>query len=217
MNSAMERKKTILKKPTPKLVAIAGGSGAGKTFLAQKLKKHFGKDALVLSLDSFYRDLSHMPAERRSKVNFDDPKAIDWQCLERTLKQLIARKPTRVPCYDFKTHCRQSHDMLLMPKPIVIVDGLWVLRRPSLRRLFDVKVFIECATGLRFKRRLRRDTIERGRTEDSVCEQFVETVAPMHKKFVQSQSKVANVVISGEFNDGDVKALAEKIAASDES
>jgi uridine kinase len=212
----MEGKKTSLKKPAPTLVAIAGGSGAGKTFLAQKLKKRFGKDALVLSLDNFYRDLSHLPLERRGGVNFDDPRAIDWECLEQTLKQLIARKPARVPCYDFATHCRQSHDMLLMPKPIVIVDGLWVLRRPSLRRLFDLKVFIECPTGLRFKRRLRRDTVERGRTEDSVCEQFVETVAPMHKKFVQPQSKSADLIISGDFGDADVRILAEKIANKDE-
>ena len=146
----MDKEKTILKKPAPRLVAIVGGSGAGKTFLASKLKKQFEKDAVVLSLDDFYTDLSDVPMERRCKKNFDDPKAIDWVCLEKTLKQLMQRKPARVPCYDFSTHCRRSEHTVLQPKAIVIVDGLWLLRRPSLRRLFDVKIFLECATPLRF-------------------------------------------------------------------
>src|SRR6478672_2295308 len=115
----MEKKKTILKKTSPRLVAIVGGSGAGKTFLASKLKKEFGKDAAVLSLDDFYMDLSDVPMERRSKKNFDDPKAIDWVCLEKTLKQLMHRKPARVPCYDFSTHCRRGEHTMLQPKAIV--------------------------------------------------------------------------------------------------
>jgi uridine kinase len=213
-SGAMERKKTILKEPAPKLVAIVGGSGAGKTFLAQALKRQFGKDAAILSLDDFYRDRSHVVEARRGKINFDDPRAIDWNCLEKTLRQLIARKPARVPCYDFKTHCRSGEQNLVAPKPVIIVDGLWVLRRPAIRRLFDLKVFIECPTPLRFHRRMRRDVDERGRTEDSVCEQFIETVAPMHKKFVQPQARWADVVLSGMFGEADVKRLVKQIAES---
>lgn len=208
----MERKKTNLRRPDPQLVAIVGGSGAGKTYLANQLKKHLGKDALVLSLDSFYHDRSHVPMERRAKCNFDNPRAIDWDCLERTLKQLISRKPTKAPCYDFATHCRLTQPVLLKSKPIIIVDGLWLLRRPSIRRLFTCKVFIKCATGLRFQRRMKRDVVERGRTVASVCEQFVETVAPMHKKFVQPQVRWADVVLEGTFGEVEVKALATKIA-----
>jgi uridine kinase len=211
-SGAMERKKTNFKRPAPQLVAIVGGSGAGKTYLASQLKKHLGKDALVISLDSFYRDRSHIAWERRAKCNFDDPRAIDWQCLEQTLKQLINRKPARVPCYDFATHCRVEQPVMMQPKPIVIVDGLWLLRRPSVRRLFTHKVFIQCQTRLRFERRLKRDVVERGRTEDSVCEQFIETVAPMHKKFVQAQVRWADVVLEGTFSETEVKALAARIA-----
>ncbi len=193
----MERKKTNLKRPAPKLVAIVGGSGAGKTYLANQLKKELGKDALVLCLDSFYHDRSHVPAKRRNKCNFDDPRAIDWECLEQTLKQLMNRKPARVPCYDFATHCRRPQHTVLNAKPIIIVDGLWLLRRPSVRRLFDCKIFIECHTKLRFERRMRRDVAERGRTEDSVCEQFIETVAPMHKKICSSAGAMGGCGASG--------------------
>jgi uridine kinase len=210
----MEKEKTSMKQPAPRLVAVVGGSGAGKTFLAHKLKKEFGKDAIVLSLDDFYRDLSHVALERRAKRNFDDPKAIDWVCLEKTLKRLMNRKAASVPCYDFSTHCRRGEHMMLQPKAIVIVDGLWLLRRPSLRRLFDLKIFLECPTSLRFERRMDRDIAERGRTKESVCEQFIETVAPMHKKFVQSQARYADVVLPGTFGDEDVKALARRIAVS---
>lgn len=212
----MDNKKTMLRKPAPRLVAIVGGSGAGKTYLASKLKKEFGKDAVVMSLDDFYHDLSHRPMEHRCKTNFDDPKAIDWVCLEKTLKQLMNRKPARVPCYDFATHCRRGEHTVLQPKAIIIVDGLWLLRRPSLRRLFDLKIFLECPTVLRFERRMHRDVAERGRTKESVCEQFIETVAPMHKKFVQSQARYADVVLPGTFSDEDVRALAKRIAAGDQ-
>ena len=208
----MEQKKTILRKPAPRLVAIVGGSGAGKTYLASKLKKEFGKDAVVMSLDDFYHDLSHRPMEHRSKTNFDDPKAIDWVCLEKTLKQLLNRKPARVPCYDFSMHCRRGEHTVLQPKAIIIVDGLWLLRRPSMRKLFDLKIFLECTTVLRFERRMQRDVAERGRTRESVCEQFIEMVAPMHKKFVQPQARYADVILPGTFGDEDVKDLARKIA-----
>jgi uridine kinase len=208
----MEGNKTILKRTAPRLVGIVGGSGAGKTYLAQKLKKQFGKDALVISLDDFYRDLAHLPMERRVRSNFDNPRAIDWNCLEQTLKRLMARKRATTPCYDFATHCRRGEQHQLQPRPIIIVDGLWLFRRPAIRQLLDVKIFIECPTGLRFQRRLKRDVEERGRTQDSVCEQFVETVAPMHKKFVQAQARFADVVLPGTFTDTDVKALANRIA-----
>jgi uridine kinase len=207
-----ERKKTTLKQPAPRLAAIVGGSGAGKTYLARLLQKEFGKDAVVLSLDDFYRDRSHLPLERRARTNFDDPRAIDWECLELTLKRLMQRKPTRVPRYDFATHCRLPQQTVLKSRAIILVDGLWLLRRPSIRRLFDCKVFVQCALQLRFARRLRRDVVERGRTEQSVRKQFFKTVAPMHKKFVQPQARWADVVLPGTFANAEVKALAQRIA-----
>src|ERR1700759_826216 len=127
-------------KPAPLLVAIVGGSASGKTWLADQLQGLLGKTAARLSLDYFYRDRSHLSPARRARINFDHPRAIDWKSVERVLKDCRANRITQVPSYDFATHSRRARTHTLRPKPVILMDGLWLLRRPSLRKLFTLSI-----------------------------------------------------------------------------
>lgn len=185
-----------MKTPLPaRLVAITGGSGAGKTWLADRLQQLFGDQAGRISQDSFYRDRSNLPAEERSRINFDHPDALDWTCFRDTLAEMAAGRATRLPVYDFSTHCRAAGGEPLVPRPVMIVDGLWLLHRPEIRRLFSLGIFLHCPESERLRRRVVRDTAERGRTVESVHEQFSDTVAPMHRLFVDPQARHADLVL----------------------
>ena len=177
------------------LVAIVGGSGSGKTWLADKLYGAFVPRASRLSLDDFYRDRSHLSPTRRATINFDHPRAIDWVYLENVLRQLLAGRAARVPSYDFATHSRRRRFKTLRPKPLIFFDGLWLLRRASLRRLFALTIYLDCPTHLRLRRRLERDFLARGRSRASVRAQFWRTVEPMHARFVGPQAARANLVL----------------------
>lgn len=180
---------------TAKLVAIVGGSGAGKTWLAGKLHRLLREHAARLSLDDFYRDRSHLSAKQRERVNYDHPRAVDWRCLERVLSDCRAGRPTRLPRYDFRTHTRIAPLAPWQPKPIVLVEGLWLLRSGAIRRLFDLRIFIDCPERVRLHRRLVRDVHHRGRDAESVRGQFRRSVAPMHHRFVAPQKRWANIVL----------------------
>ncbi len=193
----------------PKLVAIVGGSGAGKTWLAERLRKLLGADAARLPLDDFYRDRSHLTAAQRARVNFDHPRAIDWASAGKVLRAVRSGRAVRVPRYDFATHTRKAERELWRPKPIVLVEGLWLLRSASIRRLFDVKIFINFPERVRWQRRLVRDVKARGRSAASVRRQWRETVAPMHRKFVAPQVRWADVVIRGPLQATEVRRLAQ--------
>jgi uridine kinase len=190
------------------LIAIAGGSGSGKTWLADRLDAKLGGVAR-LSLDDFYRDQSHLSPERRALLNFDNPRMIEWTVLEKALDRFKAGRSVSVPRYDFATHSRGRKSKLLAPAKFLIVDGLWLLRRPGVRRRFDLRIFIECPDGLRLERRLARDIVERGRTEVSVREQFAATVQPMHEKFVSPQARWADVVLQPAFGEKEVRRIVQ--------
>jgi len=190
------------------LVAVVGGSGSGKSWLADKLAAALAPDAARLSLDDFYRDRSHLPLARRARLNFDHPRSIDWPALEAVLRKCSQGGAVRLPCYDFKTHCRGSERRILKPKPIILVDGLWLLTRLGVRSFFGFRIFLDCSARTRFHRRLTRDLRERGRTEASVKEQFRQTVEPMHRRYVAPQAKYADVVLRGERQPSDVRRLA---------
>lgn len=178
-----------------KLVAITGGSGAGKTWLADRLQRLFGARAGRVMQDSFYRDRSHLPAEERARINFDHPDALDWNCFRDTLGAMASGRVATVPTYDFTTHARTAGGESIEPRPIMLVDGLWLLHRPEIRRLFSLTIFLHCPEQERLRRRVVRDTAERGRTEDSVYAQFSDTVAPMHSLFVDPQARHADLVL----------------------
>ena len=192
----------------PLLVAIVGGSGSGKTWLAEKLQNILGHKAARISLDDFYRDRSHLAPARRAKLNFDHPRAIDWGAFEKAIRALRAGRGARIPQYDFSTHCRLRKGEVLKPAGIILVDGLWLLRNAALRRLFEVKIFMDCPARTRLKRRLARDVESRGRNRPSVQRQFRETVEPMHRRFVLRQARWADVVLRVSCDAAAVEKLA---------
>ncbi len=200
-----------MKQPRPILVAITGGSGAGKTWLTARLLQIFGARATQISLDSFYRDRSHLPLKRRESVNYDHPRAIDWLTLEECLGALRAGRPAKVPQYDFATHSRMPGVTTISPRPLVIVEGLWLLRRPTLRKLFDFTIFVDCSASLRLTRRIQRDQAERGRSANSVRRQFRATVAPMHNRFIAPQARHAGFVCDQPLTELGVMQIAKSI------
>jgi uridine kinase len=195
----------------PNLVAIGGGSGSGKSWLADKLLVALAPHAARLSLDDFYRDRSHLSAARRAKLNFDNPRAIDWEALEVALGQLLAGRATRIPDYDFATHSRRNDTKVLQPKPLIVLEGLWLLRRRSLRRLFALSIYLDCPTRLRLRRRLVRDLRSRDRTSTSVRKQFWGTVEPMHKRYVAPQARWADIVLRRGCTRGDLRAMVSRL------
>jgi uridine kinase len=194
------------------LIAIVGGSGAGKTWLAGKLERKLSGTSR-LSQDDFYRDHSHLSATRRERLNFDHPRAIDWELLEETLDQVQKRGTVLVPCYDFATHCRRTESKKIQAGEFLLIDGLWLLRRPSLRRRFHLSIFIECPAKVRLRRRLERDLAERGRTERSVRKQFAATVEPMHRQFVEPQKRWADIILKPGYGEEQIAEIARACLA----
>jgi uridine kinase len=192
----------------PLLVAIVGGSGAGKSWLAARVKAALGRKSTLISLDDFYRDRSHLSPDQRARLNYDHPSAIDWKEVERVVNRLLEGRSAWVPCYDFKTHSRETRSRLVNPKEVVLVDGLWLLWRRSLRRLFGFSVFLDCPASLRLRRRLTRDVSSRGRTRISVVRQFRHTVQPMYARFVAPQARWADVVVPQDRHNHMLKELA---------
>jgi uridine kinase len=201
-------------KTRPQLVALVGGSGAGKSWLSRRLQRSLGLPVARLSLDDFYRDQSHLAPPLRERVNFDHPRAIDWQLAEAVLRECRAGRSVQVPRYSFVTHTRRRKFKVLKPRQVILVDGLWLLWRPHLRRLFDFRIFVHCPERLRLERRLERDLASRGRDQDSVRRQFKQTVARMHKEFVAPQARWADVVLRQPLNSKEVAAVIAVIKKS---
>ena len=184
---------------TPTFIGFAGGSGSGKTTLTAAIHERLGSNkSAVLSLDSYYKDLSHLPLEERAETNFDHPDALDVQLLTRQIRQLRHGKAIRVPCYDFATHTRRPETLMLQSKPIVLIEGILLLAFESIRSLLNLTVFVDVPADIRFIRRLVRDIQERGRTVDSCIRQYYATTRPMHFAWVEPSKTFADVVVSGE-------------------
>jgi uridine kinase len=182
-----------------KVLGVAGGSGSGKTTFAQMLAKALGDDkVLILAQDSYYRDQSAHFDHDGGSVNFDHPDAIDWPLMCQHLDQLRRNHPIEIPIYDFATHKRKTETVHAVPKPYVVVDGILIYVESAVRDRMDYKVYIQTAEDVRFERRLRRDVVERGRTEDGVRAQIAAQVKPMHDEFVEPTAELSDAIISGE-------------------
>ena len=178
------------------IIGICGGTGSGKTTIANRILQSVSADEVVfIQQDLYYRNLKDMPLDYRNAANFDHPDAIDNELLANHLKKLNAGEPVELPIYDFRTHSRLPDTTPIEAKPIVIVEGILIFAEARLREQMDIKVFVETPDDIRFIRRLKRDIAERGRTLDSVIEQYIATVRPMHNQFVEPSKRYADVII----------------------
>jgi len=196
-----------------KLIALTGGSGAGKSWLANHLHREFDDEATTLSLDNFYCDFSRHTLSDREKINFDHPDTIDWALFENVLRALQNGETVLVPRYDFVSHTRWNNGEWRSPRPFIFVEGLWLLSSARIRELFNLRVFLDCPESLRLQRRMTRDFKERGRTADSILEQFGNFVAPMHERFVEVQKPWADLVIEQPISQGNLDQLTARIRA----
>lgn len=179
------------------VIGIAGCSGSGKTTLARVLSSALPAPSTVLPLDSYYLDLSHLSLAERALTNFDHPDALDWPLLLRHVERLRAGRPVQVPTYNFATHARTGDYQTVEPAPFVIVEGILTFHDPALRTLMDLRVFVDAPDTECFARRLHRDQRDRGRTRESVENQYATTVRPMAEKFVIPTQRWAHIVVSG--------------------
>lgn len=200
----------------PFVIGIAGGTGSGKTTVVRRVVGALGdSDVIVIVHDSYYRDQSHLPLEERRRLNYDHPNALETPLLIEHLQRLLAWEAVDVPVYDFSTYTRRHEHIHVRPRPVIVVEGILVLADPRLRELMDIKVFVETDADVRFIRRLRRDVRERGRTVDSVVEQYLSTVRPMHLEFVEPSKRYADIIIPiGGHNTVGVDMLVTRIRAS---
>jgi uridine kinase len=198
----------------PLVVAVAGGSGSGKTTVVNQISRLLPVAVSVLHHDSYYRDDPHMAAEERARRNYDHPDMLETELLVEHLHELIAGRTVEEPVYDFTTHRRALETRQIQPSPVLIVDGILVLANPDLRDLMDIKVFVETDSDLRFIRRLLRDINERGRSLDSVIRQYEQTVRPMHLEFVEPSRRHADVIIPfGNENREAIAMLAARLSS----
>jgi len=193
------------------IIAIAGGSGSGKTWLARQLRRRFAPYASILSLDDFYRDLSLVPSAERAQVNFDSPDAIEWPLFEKVLIAIRRGGSVLVPRYDFAIHTRAEGLRRWLPRPIVLVEGLWPWWQPGLARHYTLKVFRVDPEDIRLARRTKRDTRQRGRTGESVVMQWHDQVQPMYAKFVHPQLEAADLMFGPRPTAAQIDKLADQI------
>lgn len=180
---------------SPFVIGVAGGTGSGKTTLATKLKKAIRDDAIILSHDFYYRDNASLTYEERTRLNYDHPNAFDTDLLIADIKKLKSGQAINHPQYSFVNHTRMDTTVHVEPTPVIIVEGILIFENRELLELMDIKVFVDTDADIRLIRRLMRDVKERGRSLDSVIEQYLGTVKPMHEQFVEPSKKNADVII----------------------
>jgi len=186
----------MLSHATPVVIGIAGGTGSGKTTVANVIVERIGADLIAyLPHDAYYKDLSDLPENQRIQINFDHPDSLDTDLLYKHIKLLKNNQPINLPVYDFKTHSRTEQTQRIAPQPVILVEGILIFIEAELRKLFDIKIFVDTDPDIRFIRRLQRDITERDRTTESVIRQYLTTVRPMHLEFVEPSKRYADVII----------------------
>ncbi|MDY6875531.1 MAG: uridine kinase [Chloroflexota bacterium] len=197
----------------PIVIGVAGGTGSGKTTVANQILQRVGAEHVAyIPHDAYYRDHSHLSPCRRDQVNFDHPDSLETELLVEHLKELRSGRAVEIPIYDFTTHTREKQTRHVKPAPVILVEGILVFVEAELRGMFDVRLYVDTDADVRFIRRLQRDIEERGRSAQSVCEQYLSTVRPMHLEFVEPSKRYADVIIpEGGFNEVAIEMVAARI------
>ena len=194
------------------VIGIAGGTGSGKSTMIRKIKEEFSDEITILSHDFYYKEHSDIPFEERKKLNYDHPNAFDTHLMIKHIKELTRWRPVERPVYDFTIHNRVDETMTVSPAKVIIVEGILIFENKELLDLFDIKVFIDTDADVRIIRRILRDVRERGRTLDSVVNQYLTTVKLMHEQFVEPSKKNADIIIpEGGYNVVALEMLNERI------
>lgn len=199
--------------PDPLVIGIAGGSGSGKTTVAQEILNCVGADRIAfLQHDSYYKDLSGLPPVQRAEINFDHPNSLETELLRQHILSLRDGNVVHIPIYNFSTDHRTDQTFSVEPHRVILVEGILIFSDAELRKLFDIKIFVDTDPDIRFIRRLERDLSERGRTTESVIKQYQTTVRPMHLEFVEPSKRYADGIIpGGGFNTAALDMVAARI------
>jgi uridine kinase len=200
---------------TSVLIGIAGGTGSGKTTIAKRIIEQIGSEnAVIIPQDAYYRDRRNLSMEEREKINYDHPSSFDMGLLVKHLRQLKVGKDVPRLSYDYSTHTRKLHADTVPSQPVTILEGIMVLENEELRRLLDIKLYVDTDADVRLIRRLRRDILERGRSFENVIEQYLNSVRPMHLEFIEPSRRFADVIIpEGGYNKVAIDMVASKIRA----
>ena len=177
------------------VIGIAGGTGSGKTTLMKNLIARFAGDVTVLSHDNYYKRHDELPYEERCKLNYDEPAALETDLMARHLEALRRGESIRCPVYDFSVHNRSDETVLIVPRRVIIVEGILIFENEELRDLMDIRIFVDTDADVRLCRRIKRDVNKRGRTLESVLLQYQQTVKPMHEKYVEPSKRFADIVV----------------------
>jgi uridine kinase len=198
----------------PFVIGVAGGSGSGKSTVTQQVLASFGAEMVsVVMQDDYYSDQSHLTPEIRRKTNYDHPQAFDWPLLVQQVQALRNGESIEMPEYDFTVDNRSDKTIHVKPAPVIVIEGLFALFDADLRKMMSLKIFVDTAPDVRFIRRMRRDISERGRSMDSVVEQYLETVRPMHKQFIEPTKRYADVILPHGANGPAVDVITTKVAS----
>jgi len=185
-----------MKKRLRVTLGICGGTGSGKTTISEEISRALGPDhSVIIHQDSYYLDRSLLPSDDRGRINFDHPSAFDWKLFKRQVRALQEGKAIEKPIYNFHTHSRMPETTRVEPRALLLIEGILVFDDPDLRKMMDIKVYVDADADVRFIRRMDRDVRERGRSIESIVDQYMNTVRPMHLQFVEPSKRYADIII----------------------
>ncbi|HPM03383.1 MAG: uridine kinase [Candidatus Cloacimonetes bacterium] len=196
----------------PVIIGIAGGSGSGKTTITKEINNTFENKVSILMQDNYYKNFDKLSMEERAKINFDHPNSFDINLFIEHIESLKNKIPIEMPIYDFKNHLRSHESIMIQPTSIIIIEGILIFDNKKLRELMDIKIFVDTDADIRILRRIQRDIKERGRSLDSIIDQYLETVRPMHIEFVEPSKRHADIIVpEGGFNKIAIDMIITKI------